>query len=52
MEKKAYLVLLGFEHPNSGHWQKAGTVVEMSESEATQLVLSGYLIARPVTKRK
>ncbi|EKS7793771.1 hypothetical protein JGK43_002092 [Edwardsiella piscicida] len=52
MEKKAYLVLLGFDHPNSGHWQEAGTIIEMSESEATQLVLSGYLIAKPVAKRK
>lgn len=47
MEKKEYLVQLGFEHPNTGHWQAAGTIVEMSEGEATQLVLSGYLVANP-----
>lgn len=47
MEKKAYLVQLGFEHPNTGHWQAAGTTVEMTEGEATQLLLSGYLIVKP-----
>jgi len=34
MEKKEYLVQLGFEHPNSGH----------------QLLLSGYLVIKPVVK--
>jgi len=47
MEKKPYLVQLGFEHPNTGHWQAAGTTVEMTEGEATQLLLSGYLIVKP-----
>jgi len=50
MEKKEYLVQLGFEHPNTGHWQAAGTTVEMTEAEATQLLLSGYLIVKPTAK--
>ena len=44
MEKKEYLVQLGFEHPNTGHWQAAGTKVMMAEAVATQLLLSGYLV--------
>lgn len=50
MEKTEYLVQLGFEHPNSGHWQVEGSTVEMTESEATQLLLSGYLVIKPVVK--
>lgn len=50
MEKIEYLVQLGFEHANTGHWQEAGTTVEMTESEATQLLLSGYLIVKPAAK--
>lgn len=50
MGKTEYLVQLGFEHPNSGHWQAAGATVEMTEAEATQLLLSGYLIVKPTSK--
>ncbi|MGL4602245.1 MAG: hypothetical protein ACRCVE_12405 [Plesiomonas sp.] len=52
MEKNEYLVQLGFEHPNTGHWQAAGTTIEMTESEATQLLLSGYLIEKPAAAAK
>lgn len=50
MEKNAYLVQLGFEHAKTGHWLEAGTTVEMTEGEATQLLLSGYLIVKPAAK--
>ncbi|MGL4776356.1 MAG: hypothetical protein ACRCWT_08070 [Aeromonas veronii] len=50
MEKIEYLVQLGFEHPNTGHWLAAGSTVEMTEGEATQLLLSGYLIVKPAAK--
>ena len=50
MDKKNYLVELGFEHPNTGHWLAAGSTVEMTEGEATQLLLSGYLIVKPSAK--
>lgn len=50
MEKIEYLVQLGFEHPNSGQWQAAGSIVDMTEGEATQLLLSGYLIVKPAAK--
>lgn len=50
MEKTEYMVQLGFEHPNTGHWQAAGSTVEMAEGEATQLLLSGYLIVKPAAK--
>ncbi|ALN97538.1 hypothetical protein [Aeromonas sp. ARM81] len=50
MEKIDYLVQLGFEHPNTSHWLAAGSTVEMTEGEATQLLLSGYLIVKPAAK--
>lgn len=50
MGKKEFLVQLGFEHPNTGHWLAAGSTVEMTEGEATQLLLSGYLIVKPAAK--
>lgn len=50
MEKTEYLVQLGFEHPNTGHWQAAGSTVAMTEGEATQLLLSGYLVIKSAAK--
>lgn len=52
METKAYLVQLGFEHAKTGHWLAAGTEVEMADAEATQLLLSGYLIVKPAIEAR
>ena len=52
MDKNKYCITLGFEHPNSGHWLSAGQIIEMTEGEATQLVLSGYLTEKPEEQKK
>ena len=44
MKSQDYRVQLGFACPRTGHWINAGTTVSMTPSEATQLVLSGYLV--------
>lgn len=54
MQANTYRVQLGFACPRTGHWINAGTTVSMTPSEATQLVLSGYLVppAAPTTTTK
>ena len=47
MKQQAYQVQLGFACPRTGHWITTGNTVDMTPSEATQLVLSGYLVPVP-----
>ena len=53
--KQTYHVQLGFACARTGHWIDAGGTVDMLPSEATQLLLSGYLVpvaaAAPLTKK-
>ena len=43
MAKEKYRVPRGVEHPGTGHWLPPGTVIELSDRQATILRLNGHI---------